>query len=408
MSPLARRLQQVSKMTPFIPPASNITHGDQLTISDVGPWALQAVARGSESLDVVALPVRGYWRADTPLEFVPNQPYVYSNSPANKGGIVPAGGLTIDGYFVPAGTYVCQFRDLSAGDFACQGLTSGTLLFRGVRVRNGTTGDSATFNIATSTAGFTIHTHYSDFGANDGNTPHGAFIKMIGGGAHRVLRTYFTYLSTAIQPNVNGMEITENYIDKITYFYGEAGTSGLGPDSTTGHLNGISTEGGLSGLTIQRNRIVVPSPDEGTAAGGAAAGQPSYGTQPGQLGNGAGSNPGRLTTQTDCIALFTLGGNNSNIQILDNYLGGAGWCFYGTASGGINNVYTGNKVTTKWWSNGGNYGPYNGTVAFGSGGNVSSGNVWADDYGTGGNGTTALSGRQYPAGNGPRAGTVVF
>ena len=31
-----------------------ITHGDQLLVSDVGPWALQGVAKGSEILSTIS------------------------------------------------------------------------------------------------------------------------------------------------------------------------------------------------------------------------------------------------------------------------------------------------------------------------------------------------------------------
>jgi hypothetical protein len=413
MSGFARRLQQaVRSETDSGDSGGAITHGEQLALASVGPWNLQTTAQGSESLEVVAVPSRGYFRGDAPEEFIPNQTYIYNDDPANKGGTVPAGGLTIDGYFVPAGTMVCQFQDLSGSDMYFQGMT-GTFLFRGCRFRNNSTGDSAQFNVANSGSGLTIHTHYCDFGGLGPNEPDGPFIKMIGGSNHRVYRCYFSYLATAIQPNVQGMEITENIIDKITYYYGEAGTSGAGPDSTTKHLNGISTEGGLTSLIIQRNRITVPSPDESTAAGGTNPGQPSYGSQSGQLGYGSGSNPGRLTTQTDCIALFTLQGDNigddtTGIQIKDNYLGGSGYCLYGSGPAAKNNVYTGNKFTTKWWTDGANHGPYTGSVVFGSNGNVNSGNVWTDDYGTGGDGCTALTDRQYPAGDGPRIGQTAF
>ena len=54
------------------------------------------------------------------------------------------------------------------------------------------------------------------------------------------------------------------------------------------------------------------------------------------------------------------------------------------------------------------HGPYQGTVPFGTAGNVNSDNRYLDDYGTGGDGSTAIANRQYPAGNGPRTGTSAF
>ena len=390
-----------------------VTHGTQLLPTMVGPWALQGVTKGAESLTVIPAPTRGYWRTDTPAEFSPQQTYVLNNLPSNHGGTVPAGGLVIDGYAVPAGTFVAQFQDMSATDVFCQGMTSGTFLFRGCRFRNGTTGDSSQFNDSGSGAGFSVFNHYNDFGAPDANTAGGPFIKMIGGSNHRVLRCMFSFLGTALQPNVQGCVVVENYMDDFIYIYGEKGISGVGPDVTTKHLNGLSTEGGLTRLIVARNHIIMPSPDKSTGPN-SAAGQVSYGSQPGQLGYGGGSNPGRLTTQTDCIALFTLQGENigdatTGIQIKDNFLGGSGYSLYGGNTGtATNNVYTGNRFTTRYWTDVASHGPYQGTVPFGTAGNINSDNLYLDDYGTGGDGSTTIANRQYPAGNGPRTGTSAF
>jgi hypothetical protein len=79
--------------------------------------------------------------------------------------------------------------------------------------------------------------------------------------------------------------------------------------------------------------------------------------------------------------------------------------YAGSADGQARNIHvTGNKITTKWWTNGGNFGAITDIPTWGSNGNYQTNNTWADDYGTGGNGATALANRQYPAGNGPRVG----
>lgn len=410
MSRFAVRLQRSAAVSSPPPSGGTITHGEQLTVSDVGPWSLQSVSNGGESLQTPTVPSRGYWRIDTPDEFSLSTPYVYNDDPSNHGGVVPAGGMMIDGYMVAAGTRVIQFRDFSGSDFYVNG-QGGGFLFRGCRFRDTTTGESSTFNDNNALASWKNALHYCDMGCptkEGGNN--GPFWKMIGGSGHRVYRTYVSNGQCGFQPNVPNCEITETMIANVVYYYGEKGVSGNGPDSTTLHLNGISVEGGAQNLLIQRCWITIPSPDGAIGSNGSSAGQPGYGTQPGQVGYGSGTNPGRLTPQTDCIAIFAITGSNNNVTIRDNYMGGSGYVLYaGNADGNASNIaVTGNKITTKWWTNGGNFGPITDVPAWGSSGNLSSGNVWADDYGTGGNGSTALASRQYPSGNGPRAGQAVF
>jgi hypothetical protein len=145
-----------------------------------------------------------------------------------------------------------------------------------------------------------------------------------------------------------------------------------------------------------RNKILVPSPDGSVA--------PSVGA------------PNRTTPQTDCIALFQSlagpypGDGTTGIQVRDNYLGGSGYVIYGGGSEpGCRNVkITGNKITTRWWTNGGNFGPFAYDPGFGTNGNEKANNTWADDYGSGGNGINPTSARQYPLGNGPRQGELAF
>jgi hypothetical protein len=406
-----------------------VAHGSLLTVDNVGPWTLQGVAKGSETLSTgLSAPVRGYWRFDTPDEFSLTTPYVYNNDPTNYGGIVPAGGMTIDGYTVPAGTYVVQFRVMPDNiNFGAQG-TSLKVLFRGCRFRwsSGTDGVGL-FNDYGSIASQQIMVHYCDIGFASKNPIAGEglmHIKLLGGLNHRILRNYMTNNATFVQPGTNGVSLIENWIDEAVYFFGEMGTSGSGGTSVL-HMNGCSIEGGLSTLYIQRNRILFPSPDGATGGGAAAAGQPGYGTQPGQTGYGSGTAPGRIVGQTDCIALFTSNGTQwdtgTDVQIRDNLLGGAGFPLYAESSAHqqTNLKITGNKVTTKWWTDGGSGGDgtgQHGAVSWGVGGPIVNGvngcelsnNTWYDDYGTGGNGMTALANRQYPAGNGPRAGTAAF
>lgn len=359
-----------------------ITHGSQLTYSDVGPWSLQGVSKGSESLDTPSTPGRGYWLMDTPSEWAPTGAYTYNNTPSNKGGIVPAGGLTIDGYVVPAGTVVAQFRNFSASDFSAQG-QSGQYLFRGCRFRNNAIGQSSQFNDYTAT--YTNRLFYCDIGSTSSANVdwQGAFWKAIGGTGHVMLRCYCSYQYVTFQPNVPNCHFIENYVEKLIYYYGEVGPPGDGPL----HMACIGSEGGGQGFRINRNRITPASPDEG----------------------------GNVFVNGSSIAFEgTNGSNYDDCEVKDNYLSGFNYVIlnFGEVAGSTGVVVTGNQVTTQWFTNGGiagveQAGPN--PPSWGSNGNVKSGNVWADDYGTGGTGTgTPLGSRQYPAGNGPRVGTSAF
>ena len=384
MSPFARRLHQIQKFSVFTPPVSNITHGEQLQISDVGPWSLQGVVKGFESLGTPVTPTRGYWLINTPSEYAPSGAYVYNNNPSNKGGIVPAGGLTIDGYNVPAGTIVCQFSNLSASDFSAQG-QGGSYLFRGCRFRNSAIGQSSQFNDFTAT--YTNRLFYCDMGSTSAADAawQGSFWKSIGGSGHVMLRNYCSYEYVTFQPNVPNCQFIENYVEKLIYYGGEAGPPGQ--PGVPLHMACLGCEGGGIGFRILRNKIIPASPDDG----------------------------GHVFVNGAALAFEgTNGGNYKDCQVSDNYLSGFNYVFldFGEIAGSTNIIITGNKVTTRWFTNGAvtgveQAGPNPPT--WGTNGNVKSGNVWADDYGTGGNGTgTPLASRQYPTGNGPRTGMTAF
>lgn len=353
---VARLLQKSSPVAPP-PSGSAISHGEELTIADTSYTALGI---SSGQVPVVSTPGRGYFRGDTPLEFVPNQPYVYNDNPANKGGIVPAGGLTIDGYFVAAGTYVAQFEEFSS-DFYMTG--SSSFLFRGCKIR-GSNRAPGYWNTA---AGYTgkLFIGYCDLGglgaadAQYNEVP----IKISNGSGGAVYRNYISYTTTAIQINANGYDLTENYIEKLTYYYGPNPPPG---ESTDKHINGITINGGETCIRILRNNIVAASPDDA----------------------------GRVVNQTDCISFFqdfgTFPGTGQNsdgsfgYQVLDNYIGGTGYCIYagknaGSAANSVQNmVVTGNKVTTQVYPNGGANGPLAAAPTWGTLGNLWANNTWAD------------------------------
>ena len=409
-----------------------VTHGDQLLVTDVGPWAIQAVNKGSEVLQNITGPGRGFWRFDTPDEFSSSAAWPSNANDSNPSilnattlheGTVTGSPVTIDGYSIPVGTRIVQFKNFPDGyDFYAQG-TSLKVLFRGCRFRSANGyGQTGVFNDNTSTSSQQIMLHYCDLGTTtkdvaNGSTGH-VIVRFLGGLNHRVLRNYHTNSSTFYQPNTQGCEFTENWISEFVFTYGESGTSG-GFGSDVYHNNGISSEGGLTSIIIKRNRILAQSPDGATGGGLTAAGQPGYGTQSGQTGYGNGTNPGRVVGQTDCIALFTTNGlanagtSPGSILIDSNYLGGTGVSLYaGNGDGahpGSNIHVINNKFTTQWWENSGQFGPVSDQPAWGTNGNFKSGNVWADDYGTASvPGSTAIANRQYPSGNGPRVGTPVI
>lgn len=357
MSGFARRLQRSTTTVEVTPPQGDIAHGEQLTLGHVGHTSL-SVSTGQ--LSIPAVPGRGYFRGDTPLEFVPNQTYVYNDNPSNKGGIVPAGGLVIDGYTVPAGTYVAQFREFTT-DFYVTG--SNNLMFRGCRIR-GANRAPGYFNTA---AGWTgkLFIGYCDMGglgaANEqyNEVP----IKISSGTGGVIYRNYISYTTTGIQVNANGYDVTENFIEKLTYYYGPGVPPG---ESTDKHINGITVNGGEACMRILRNRIVAQNPDDA----------------------------GRTVNQTDCISFFqdfgqfTGTGQNSDgtygYQVKDNFVGGTGYCIYagknaGSGANSVQNmVMTGNKVTTAIYPNGGALGPLAAAPTWGTLGNVWSGNTWAD------------------------------
>lgn len=372
-----------------------ITHGYDLEIGNVGPWSLQGVARGSQSIQVMALPSRGYWKMDEPSEYAPTGTYVYNRLSTNHGGVVGSGGITLTGMtlnngttsadiFLPAGTIVVQYRDFSAGDFSAQG-QSGSYCFIGCVFRGDGIGQSSQFNDFTST--YTNRQLYCDMGGMEpAALAHWQmpFWKMIGGQNHVMFRNYCSAQYVTYQLNVNNPLCIENYITDLTWYYGETAPPGQGGEPL--HMSSVGSQGGVSGHRVLRNVILCPSPDPlGTVFTQGAA----------------------LTFGNDIDVAW------SDVWIKDNYLSGMGFVIrlFGEYPGQNNLQVTGNYVSSKWFTNGGASGVAqlgDNPVVWGSSGNVKSGNIWIDDYGTGGNGNTPTSSRQYPAGNGPRVGTEAF
>lgn len=174
------------------------------------------------------------------------------------------------------------------------------------------------------------------------------------------------HAQTAIQPGSTGPQIIENFIEKITYFYGDPGPPG---ESGGKHLNGISLNGGQTNALLLRNKVLLQSPDEA----------------------------GHTINQTDCVYFKQepgkFPGTGTNVDgsrgylVKDNYLGGggyviyAGWdASYGTPTpGSLQNMQiVGNQITTQWWPNGGSGGPLAHEPTWGTYGNVKSNNTFAE------------------------------
>ena len=340
---LRYRYKKLSTLTP------SISHGSELTAAMTGPTAL-----GISSWEVMTVPGRGYWRGDIPSEFSLASDYVYNDTLSNKGGVVPSGGMTIDGYLVPAGVIVVQFRDFSAGDFAMTGAQN--YLFRGCRFR-GPSSAPGYFNCGVGHTGF-LRLHYNDFGGlgsasgNFSEVP----VKVANASGLVVYRNRFQFITTAIQPNlaVQTVDVVENFITDLTTF------------GTGSHLNGMTFNGGETNCRVLRNNIVIQSPDTS----------------------------GREVNQTDCISFFqdfgefsgsgTNPDGTSGYVIDSNYVGGTGYCFYGGQNAGApatsvsNMKFTNNLVTTSIYTTGG----FNGSMAaappWDVRGNTATNNKWAD------------------------------
>lgn len=334
--------------------STTISNGIQLTTAMVGPQAILSTGNTGYpgNLTVLSLPPRGFWRGDAPLEFTDNVPYVQNNLITNTGGIVPSGGMTIDGYVVPAGTYVSQYKDFSIGDINM--LDASNFMFRGCRFRRAVAAPGF-FNCSVGTTG-SFWFFFCDAGGPTASSTGPACevpFDIQNATMATWYRNYISWITTGIQPAINVSEVTENYIEKLSTFGNNAY-----------HLNGITYGGGATNLLVARNNIVIWNPDD----------------------------QGRGIVQTDCISLFQdfdgYTGNGTNRDgstgyvIDNNYVGGTGYCIYGGgpgAFGAAHNVkVTNNLVTTATYTTGGFNGPFTGDPPFGSNGSFATNNRWAD------------------------------
>lgn len=351
---------------------TTITHGSQLTTSMVGPGGLGVSISQLRKTSANGQRI-STWPTDGLPSWIPNAPYIYNNDPSNHGGIVPAGGMTIDGFAVPGGTWVAQFDDFGNEPIIIAGNNNGStpdlpgIVFRGCRWRGAITAPGyLNLYSGSNIAVFVLYSDAGGLGAADSQYNEIPFKLTDSTSSSVFFRNYISYTSTAFQPQTKGPQIVENYIEKITLFYGESG-----PPSESGpkHLNGISLNGGQANALILRNKVLLQTPDDA----------------------------GHTIAQTDAIyfkqepGTFPGTGINSDgsrgYLVKDNYLGGGGFVIYAgwdasygaPTSGSLQNmVITGNKITNQWWPNGGFYGFIAKEPQWGTYGNVKSNNTIAE------------------------------
>lgn len=359
-----------SGTTPPPPPPTTghvpttIAHGSELTHAMVGPAALGVALNQLRPTHLNGSRLGSWPTDDHPWDaggWIPNAPYVYNNDPNNHGGFVPAGGMTIDGFFVPAGTWVAQFDDFGSDSVIVNGDSNGAtapfpgIVFRGCRWRGPITAPGY-INIYqnSNTRVWILYSDAGGLGASTSETNEIPFCLNDRTTANVLYRNYISYTTTGIEPNAAGPQIIENFIEKITFF------------APLAHLNGIQLNGGQTNALLLRNKVLLQSPDDA----------------------------GRVINQTDAIALAqdfgTYPGTGTNLDgsrgymVKDNYVGGGGYSIYAgykpsIPNGGIANLtLTGNQVTTQWWPNGGYYGPVAYEAQWGSNGNTKSGNTFAE------------------------------
>jgi hypothetical protein len=387
-----------------------VSHGQDLTVGHVGPWALQGVPKGREILLSVGSAVKAAPRVTTypgyaaPPSWIPSSAYVYNNDLSNHGGVT-ATRMVIDGWPVPAGTWICQFCDFQGtgviieGDVAGAGKPWPGVMFRGCRMRGpylapGFTNENTEVNNGITWYNFCdaggVYCSDRDLGGSPCET---VFTDQGNGGAAsglnkmRAIRNYLSLAPTFLGGDNSGDAFVENYIESCIPWFDPNG-----PRANYYHTNVMNNSGGQTATLWLRNHCSMsPQP----------ACSPYYNppTVIIQMAADGGSYPGTG---------FNIDGSQG-YQMRDNYLGGASY----NISFGVDKantladvshvVCTGNRFTTHWFANSGVLGLSYKNPQFGVQGNSWSGNTWADDYGTGEWPRT----RKYPAGDGPRAGKLI-
>lgn len=381
-------------------PGGAVTHGSQLTINHVGPWTVQGAAKGSESLVALnttqlAERISTYPGNGRP-SWIPGTDYVLNGDPSNHGGVVPSGGMMIDGWFVPAGTWVAQFYDMSANNIIVEG-GPGWIGFmaRACRQRNNWSSPGFVNYNALANGGSTWF-NYCDAGGLDVVPPNicESIFESQGIGPNDrqyIIRPYLSIATTLAFGRNNGDAFIEPFCEVVPRYFND----------DTYHLNGLANSGGQTATLWLRARLNF-SP------------QPGYPTNP------------YFKSQNDCFQMAADGGaypgtgtnldGSTGYVMKDSWVAGAdhmlqGGVDKGNTSADVSNVQvSGMQFSTYYFENGGETGIAYKDPTWGVQGNswdpVT--NIWADDYGTGSWDPVTLNTlRQYPNGDGPRAGTSI-
>jgi len=352
--------------------ATGLSHGAELTRAMVGPEGLGVSTSQLRKVNVnISTDRFTSWPGTKLPPWVPNAPYVYNNDPNNHGGVVPAGGMKIDGFDIPGGTVVVQFDDFGAQGLIVSGDSNGAspaypgVVFRGCRWR-GSIDAPGFINVygGSHTKLWMFHNDAGGLGPADSQYNTVSFQITDRTTNSIFYRNYVSYTATGLLLNSHAPQVIENFVEKLTLFFGDFGPPG---ESGPYHLNGIKFHGGHDNVLALRNRVILQSPDEAghTIAQTEAIGFWQY---VGDLAPGTGTN---------------LDGS-VGYQVKDNFVAGGGYSFYGgqnpgTAASTVRNmVFSGNRVSTQYWPTGGAYGPLAAAPAFGSNGNAAVNNTWAD------------------------------
>eukprot|EP00026_Physarum_polycephalum_P010502 Phypoly_transcript_10666.p1 GENE.Phypoly_transcript_10666~~Phypoly_transcript_10666.p1 ORF type:complete len:364 (+),score=53.44 Phypoly_transcript_10666:114-1094(+) len=178
-------------------------------------------------------------------------PYVYNNEPHNKGGVVPPGGMVIDGFHVPEGTVVVQFRDFSGqqilveGDCGKYGKFAG-VMFRGCRWRSDSAFGMLNDAVSQKPTGGKIWFHFNDLGGIE-PMPNCQFAIKVMHSQVQCYRNYISLVATGIQAFSDGPgnNLIENFIED------------LAPCGNDPRVFGIKFTGGDQAWRVERNHISV-------------------------------------------------------------------------------------------------------------------------------------------------------
>ena len=264
--------------------------------------------------------------AGAPTSSEASPAYVYNNNPSNLGGIVPSGGMTIDGFFVPANSYVFQFMDISWGG---ADILNGApaLVFRGCRARGGA-GATGFWTLSDSGYAEGLWFLYCDSGGLSGADLSTNCIKATYSGGVTLYRCYLSATTTAFQPitSTGQIDFLECFIEELAY-------QNYGDGESQTHLNGVTLNGNQTNCRVLRNNIVIGQTDLN----------------------------GHVIQDTDCISFFqdvvddvtpNYPGTGTNpdgtvgYQVIGNYMGGTGYCLYLPDQQTVSNFYVVNNLIT--------------------------------------------------------------